>query len=165
MIAILTESYPSNFWFIPAVVLCILGATAWVDGRTGRVPDLPLLIGTILALAFFAWGEGMVAAGGRVIIIGVTVFALWFVNFIYYRRSGRDGLGFGDAKWSGLAVSVFPVTAVIWAWLIASLTALLWLAVRRRQIPFSQQSLYLAPFLFFGLVVALVWRGFEIIGF
>ncbi|MCL2469422.1 MAG: A24 family peptidase [Alphaproteobacteria bacterium] len=162
-IEVLTEAYPSNFWFIPALVLLILGGTALVDARTGRVPDLPLFTGTVVALACFAWEEGMKAMGIRFVIIVLTIFVLWFVNYLYFRATKRDGLGFGDAKWSGLAVAAFSVTTVIWTWVIAALSGLLWLAVlkRKRGIPFKQRAIHFAPFLFFGLLAVLAFRLFS----
>lgn len=76
------------------------------------LPSIPLLYGASLLLPGQTarhWSEGLIGAG-----LGFGV--LWLIGEVYYRVTGRDGLGIGDAKllamvgallgWRGVVVAV-----------------------------------------------------------
>lgn len=155
---------PAGFW-LGLPVWIILGWTAIIDARTGRVPDLLLLPGAVIALAGLIVGtlhsipDNTTAA---ILFILQRLFAslafgsvVWALNELWYRWRGHDALGMGDAKWSMLAILAFGLIPVLWAWPLAAGLGLLWLALRRWQNR-PTQRLFFAPFLCIGLVVGQV---------
>ena len=70
-------------------------AVAWIDLRSFRIPDtisLPLIVAG-LALAALTPGlpDHLIGAG-----VGFAVLAA--IGEVYFRRTGEEGLGLGDAK-------------------------------------------------------------------
>ncbi len=136
--------------FVAVFALIALGYTAYIDARTGLVPDLPLACATLPALAFLLAQNNVQTLYVALLVVG----GLWLANELYYVCFGRDALGFGDAKWSGLAILVFGPWSVMWAWCLAAWLALLWMGSLRlagRKIG----VVYFAPFLFGGLIINL----------
>ncbi len=86
-----TEGIASIFLF------CMLGWIAHCDIRTFRIPDRAslLLIAAGLWLSTLPGGiqteESLFGAA-----VGFSVFAM--LGAVYFRRTGQDGLGLGDAK-------------------------------------------------------------------
>ncbi len=153
--------YPSTLWYVPLFLLVLLGFVSFVDARTGRVPDLPLLLGGLVAVAVLAWGAGWASAGLRLLYVVGAVVSLRLLNEGYYRLFGHDAFGFGDAKWTGLAVAGFGLAPVCWAWVFGAWLGVIWLGLRvvwRKVRPTyaGQAYVHFAPFLFLGLVVALL---------
>ncbi|MER1967079.1 A24 family peptidase [Castellaniella sp. GW247-6E4] len=91
-----------------AATVCVLTlwTLAWIDGRTGLLPDgltLPLLWAGLLtnldgAFAFLPDAVLGAAAG---------YLCLWVLYLVFLRVTGREGMGFGD----------FKLTAALGAWL------------------------------------------------
>jgi hypothetical protein len=154
---------------------CLLWA-AWVDARTGLVPDRILLGGALGALAGLVWGYGLAPAwhaaglrwdaipwlaGGVAILLRLgTALAggglIWAINEAWFRWRGQDALGMGDAKWSMLAIVGFGALPVLWAWPLAAwlgLLALGWHRLRGQPC----ERLYFAPFLLAGLLLAKIF--------
>ncbi|MGE4351729.1 MAG: hypothetical protein AB7E52_06025 [Bdellovibrionales bacterium] len=153
-------SYPDPVAFIPHVVLFFLACASFVDARTGRVPDWLIAAGLLIAFGSLAWFAGWWTAGQLFLWVLVAVCGLWLVNRLYVWLAGHDAFGFGDAKWTGLAVAGFGLVPVAWAWAIAAWLALVWLGVRwlwRKVSPAYCGHVYVhfAPFLFFGLLLVL----------
>lgn len=152
--------YPLTLWYVPLILLSILGFASFADARTGRVPNLPLLFGFLFAVAAMAWGAGWHSAGLRLLYAVAAVVGLRVINEAYHRFMGHDAFGFGDAKWTGLAVAGFGFAPVCWAWAIGAWLGLIWMGLRviwRKIRPTYAGHAYVhfAPFLFLGLVAAL----------
>lgn len=134
------------------LVWATLAGTAYVDARTGRVPDLPLLVGALVvstAMLVLQPAQLLLERGALALAVGG---AIWGGNELWYRWRGQDALGMGDAKWSMLAVFAFGVMPVLWAWVVGAWLALGWMAALRlmkRKI----RRVYFAPFLCIGLAV------------
>lgn len=148
------------FGFIPFLVLFFLAVASIADARTGRVPDSVIAVGLFITIASLAWGSGWLLAGERVVYIVAAVLALRLVNYVYFYFCNHDAFGFGDAKWTGLAVAGFGFVPVCWAWVIGAWLALIWMGCRwlwRNVSPTYGGHVYVhfAPFLFLGLILAL----------
>jgi len=152
--------YPQEIWFVPIVILAVLGGVAFIDARTGRVPDLPV-IGTFFlcffALAFFG---GWLAAGEKLLYALSALALLRLISLIYITMFNQDPLGFGDAKWTALAVLGFGAKPVVIAWFVGAWLGLFWIAVRKVWHRFmtsreEQAYVHFAPFLFIGLIVGI----------
>jgi len=159
-VRILTAGYPDPIWYVPTLVLLVLAYVSFVDARTGRVPDLPVALGLIGSLCSLAWYAGWFVAGERLLLVLAVIVALRLVNVIYFRFFNKDALGFGDAKWTGLAVAAFDVAPVAWGWGVAAWLALIWLGLGRvvhvfRSTYNGKVYVHFAPFLCLGLIVAL----------
>jgi len=160
IIRILTAEYPVAVWFVPSIVLLILLFVSFVDARTGRLPDLPMAVGAVGAVFALAWYAGWLVAGERLLLAIAAVAVVRLANGLYFRLFHRDALGFGDAKWTGLAVIAFGVAPVAWGWVIGAWLGLIWLGVsalvsRFRSTNNGEVYLHFAPFLVLGLIVAL----------
>ncbi len=85
------------FWGLTAALTVTLGAIAIIDLRTFRIPDLlslPLIpagLAAALWLPLLPIQHHLIGAAA-----GFAVFAA--IGGWYYRRTGVDGLGLGDAK-------------------------------------------------------------------
>ncbi len=161
LMVVLKASYPQPIWFVPSLILFVLAWVSWVDARTGRVPDFPVVGMFLVALLSLAYYGGWLVAGQQFLYAAVAVAVLRLANYIYLRLSNHDAFGFGDVKWTALAVLGFGLAPVAWAWVIASWLGLLWLGVRKLWRRFSptyagHEYIHFAPFLFFGLLLALL---------
>jgi leader peptidase (prepilin peptidase)/N-methyltransferase len=141
-----------------------MGAIAFVDARSLRVPDIINLPAALGALVFGAlearwWGAdifpALASALLAMIICGVVFFIL---REAFFRLRGFEGLGFGDVKlaatggaWLGwqdfpLAVLFGAVGAIVFVAIAAMLSRGAW--SRERKIPFAA---------FFAPAIWLVW--------
>lgn len=82
-----------------AMLIAGLGALAWIDFKTGYLPDILQIALAIGAAAILALGSPIgvswtAAALGAV--INATVF--WSLRWIMTRVKGREAMGFGDVK-------------------------------------------------------------------
>jgi prepilin signal peptidase PulO-like enzyme (type II secretory pathway) len=148
--------------YIAIVLLIVLGVAAAIDGQTGRVPDNILIMGAALSLFANVLLESPVFAAHRLGYALGTLFLLWALNELYYKIRKRDGFGFGDAKWTALAVMAFGVKPALYAWIVGSWLALLWIGVRRfvpqKEPAFSEDkggAVFFLPFLYFGLLAGI----------
>jgi prepilin signal peptidase PulO-like enzyme (type II secretory pathway) len=160
VVKILTAGYPPQVWYVPSILLFILAVTSLVDARTGRVPDLPIIVGVMGGIGCLAWFFGWLPAGERLLYAIAAVLGLKFVNNFYYKLFKQDAFGFGDAKWTGLAVVAFGIVPVLWAWAVGAWLGLMWMALRWgcRWIARAQGQagyVHFAPFLLLGLLATL----------
>ncbi len=160
IMVVLKASYPQPLWFVPSLILLVLAWGAWVDARTGRVPDVPLGGMFLFALLSLAYYVGWLVAGQQFLYAAAAVAVLRLANYIYFRLANHDAFGFGDVKWTALAVLGFGLAPVAWAWVVASWFALVWLGVRKVWRQFSptyagHEYVHFAPFLFLGLLPVL----------
>ena len=110
----------------------ILLRLSWIDLREHRLPDV-YTIPLILAGLLLATAEGMPVLTDALIggAIGFGIFA--GIGHIFFVRTGREGLGLGDAKLFAAAGTWLGWTALPSVLLIASLSALVFaLIVKRR---------------------------------
>jgi prepilin signal peptidase PulO-like enzyme (type II secretory pathway) len=160
IIKILTADFPAPIWYVPSCVLFLLAIASFVDARTGRVPDSVIGIGLLGALASLAWYADWFVAGERFLYVAASILVLRLANAAYHKMFQHDAFGFGDAKWTGLAVAGFSYEPVIGAWIIGAWCAIIWLGVRwlwRRVSDnyYGHSYVHFAPFLFIGLVATL----------
>lgn len=115
-----------------------------VDVREYRIPDIYIVIPSIIAIILSSFGGLMDIAN---IIAQGTVVLLFFVLF---RRVVNGNFGLGDVKLIGASTLAFGVAGVFVVVMTASLTGIMWgLLPRHRgvRIPF-------APFLAVGMIVS-----------
>lgn len=160
VMALLPPDYPENLWYVPAVILALLGLMALIDARTGRIPDVPLGLGFLFAVGVSAWHETWWGAGWRVGIAVAAFILLKLFNDLFLHLWRRDAFGMGDVKWTAVAIIPFGLTNLLFAWVLAAWLGLIWLALRYvagfiwphlR----SEGYIHFAPFLFIALVVKL----------
>lgn len=158
----LAADLPAGAGWLPLVVLVVLYVTAMIDAQTGRIPDPPIFLGLLLSVAVVGIMGDWPEASHRLLLGLLAAIALWGVNQAYYRLSGHDALGMGDAKWTALAVTVFGLKPVAMAWAAGAWLALLWIGARwlvfrvRRQGK-NKGYVHFSPFLFVGLIGVLYW--------
>lgn len=135
----------------------MLVTLAWIDARTGLLPDtltLPLLwLGLLANLehTFAMLPDAVIGA-----VAGYLFF--WLIYQVFLMLTGREGLGFGD----------FKLLAALGAWLgwaalpsivlIASISALIITLLRRwRSGADMNQALHYGPYLAVAGIVQLFW--------
>ncbi len=105
-------------------LFCI--AVAWIDIRTGRIPNLlnaAIGVSGLAATWFLSRDFGAALIGA---LVGYAALAL--LNWAYRRRRGQDGIGMGDAKFlagAGAWLGWQPLPFVV---LVAAATGLAWVA-------------------------------------
>ncbi|NTU76384.1 MAG: hypothetical protein HGA90_00965 [Alphaproteobacteria bacterium] len=163
--SLFAEGLPPSLDWLPLVMLLTLAGTALYDAFTGRVPDAPLFLGLLVTTAAIGLAADWPLAAERLTLgLGVAI-GLWAVNQLYRFFFQRDALGMGDAKWSLLAVTVFGLLPVVYAWVVGAWLALIWLGgaklARRLRQQDAQDGSYVhfAPFLFLGLLAGLYWHA------
>ncbi|MFA6280203.1 MAG: prepilin peptidase [Bdellovibrionales bacterium] len=161
ILIILKASYPDPLWFMPLLILLVLAWVSFVDARTGRVPDGPVVGMFLVALFSLAYVSGWHVAVVPFLYAVAAVVVLRLSNQLYFKLCNHDAFGFGDAKWTALAVLGFGVKPVAWAWVFAAWLALVWMGLRKLWARFSPTYaghcyVHFAPFLFLGLLIALV---------
>ncbi len=150
--------------------ICLAGAalmlllTAWIDGRTGRIPDKYLLVGFALAFNSCVLTTQIkphlspIAQILTPLSAALTLGALiWGVNELWYRWRGQDAIGLGDAKWSAVAALAFGVVPVLWAWALAAWPGLVWLGLTRWR-GAARPHLHFTPFLAAALLLIQLLR-------
>jgi leader peptidase (prepilin peptidase) / N-methyltransferase len=139
---------------------------AWIDLRSGIIPDWLNLAVAILGLTRIAILDGStpaLGAGAEGIIVGAIV---WLLRRLYFVLRQRQGLGLGDVKLLAASAIWVGVAGVPMQLVIASLTALaaagiLHLAGRRMT---RQTALPFGPFLALGLLSTLALQQAALIG-
>jgi len=145
---------PPSAWWVAAVILFVLGAGAVVDSFTATIPDPLIFLGMVALVGlqgyFVTW-----PFASHQLMWGMGAAALiWGVNEIWFRLFKQDALGFGDAKWSMLAVTGFGWLPVLFAWGVGAVVGSIWIgALRMMRRPTNR--VHFAPFLFVGLVAGL----------
>ncbi len=97
---------------------------SWIDLKTHRLPDiytLPLVLAGLILSAL----EGQAALMGSAIggAVGFAMFAV--IGHFFFARTGREGLGLGDAKLFAAAGTWLGWTALPSVLLVAAGSALL----------------------------------------
>ncbi len=158
--AYLTPVFPPELWFLPFVLLTLLGLAALVDAFIGRVPNVLILLALAATLFPSAAYEGWPSAGGRFLLGAAAFWILKSANALYLSLTRRDALGMGDAKWTSVAAAAFGLPAVFWAWIFGAWLGLVWMGLRwlvgllwRDARPSGY--LHFAPFLLIGLLAKL----------
>ena len=73
----------------------LLWVLSFIDLETGLLPNVLTYPGIVLGLAFSFWqGHGMDSVIGAVAGYGV----FWLVAQLFFRLTGREGMGYGDFK-------------------------------------------------------------------
>ncbi len=113
------------FWLL---LVPLLGTVAWVDARTGRIPNA--CNAAIAALGLFAALEiGTSLATERLIDALVVGLVLLLLRAAYRLWRGRVGLGLGDVKFLAAATLWTGLGALPLVLLLACLSALGMVAV------------------------------------
>jgi leader peptidase (prepilin peptidase) / N-methyltransferase len=140
-----------------ALLACTMGAMAFEDVRSMRVPNvwnaLAAIAGFVVAaIEAWWWGVAILGALGWAATSGAICGGVFFLlRELFFRLRGVEGLGFGDVKLAAtggvwLGWEIFPAAVSI-----AALGGILWIAAtallsrgwaRERKIPFAA---FLAP--------------------
>lgn len=131
--------------------LCAIG---WIDARTLRIPDALSLPLAGLGLGWAALQpEPLVLAHLIGAVLGYSVLAL--MGWVYFRRSGAEGLGLGDAKLFGAAGAWLGWQALPQVLLIAAVTGLVFAVARKAARASPKVHVAFGPWL--ALAIWLVW--------
>lgn len=148
--------------FATGLLTAALLALAWIDARTGRLPDalsLPLLAAGLALAALriepLPTPPLFAAATGAALGYGFLVL----LEKAYEQLRGRPGLGRGDAKLLAAGGAWCGIGALPAVLLIASLAALAWTGILylRGQTFRLTTKLPFGPFLALGILAA--WLG------
>ncbi len=113
-------------WFGMGGMVCcaVLLTLARIDAQTGLLPDLltlPLLWAGMLFHLAGGWVTLASSVGGATLGYG----ALWLIFVLFRWKTGRDGMGYGDFKLSGVLGAWLGVQSLVPALLVASLAGCL----------------------------------------
>jgi prepilin signal peptidase PulO-like enzyme (type II secretory pathway) len=147
---------PLTLWWLPVVVIVILGLSACVDAMTARIPDSLIFLGLLAVTALLGIYVDWPTAAVHLRIAIAAGVGLWFLNILWVKSFGNDAFGMGDAKWTMLAVDCFGLLPALFAWGIGACLGVLWLGVLSL---FGRKTkrVYFGPFLFIGLIVGVYW--------
>ncbi len=132
--------------------MILLGLGSLIDAKQKRLPDLVtlglLLLGLLLS---FIEGGGL-QLGIHMLGAAVGFGAFWAIGEIYFRASGSEGLGLGDAKLLGAAGAWLGPILLAPVVFIGALLALLYVQVLRvcGQVITAKSTLAFGPFLSVG---------------
>ncbi len=147
---------PPDIWWLPGLVLLVLGVSAMIDALTGTIPDWLIFMG----LASVVVTQGVIMdwpfAAAHLRLAIAAGIALWFLNSLWRRIFKGDAYGMGDAKWTMLAVSCFGLPPALFAWGAAACLAVVWMGGARLA-RYKVDNVYFGPFLFIGLLVGIYW--------
>ncbi len=122
--------FPEQLWYLPIVVLVILGLAALVDAWSGRIPNVLIVIGLAVTIFFSAAYEGWGVGFGRALMALIAFFLLKGANEFYLNLCSKDAFGLGDVKWTAIVAAAFGFPTVFWSWVIGAWLGLLWLGLR-----------------------------------
>ncbi len=154
------ETMSDPVWLASLCAVTVLAATAFIDARTGRVPDLPLFLGLAGMIFISGFYEGQPVLLYRSVAAIIAIFVLWVINYSYFFFLRHDAYGMGDVKWTGLATFVVGLNVIFWAWCLAAWLGLLWMGGRMFLGLFfwqlkEKRHVHFSPFLFISLLVSL----------
>lgn len=135
-----------------------LARLVWIDLRSFRLPDL-------WTLPLISCGLGLAALTGTpsipdAVAGGVAGFVLfWLVGTIHHRRTGREGLGLGDAKLFAASGTWLGYALLPQVLLIAAVSGLVFALTTR---PRARTGIAFGPWLALGFWS--VWVGTRFIG-
>jgi prepilin signal peptidase PulO-like enzyme (type II secretory pathway) len=147
---------PPEAWWLPLLVLVVLGAAALIDTFTSTIPDPLIFFGLLAVTATQGLYVSWPFAAEHLAVALATVLAIWAINQLWFRVLKADAIGMGDAKWTMLAVACFDVLPAVFAWGMGACLAVLWLGATRIARK-ATSRVYFAPFLFVGLLAGLYW--------
>lgn len=152
---------PPDAWWMPLLVLFVLGLSATIDALTGTIPDWIIFFGLAAVLVTQGLLMDWPFAAEHLRLAILVGFGLWLLNALWRRAVRGDAFGMGDAKWTMLAVACFGFAPALFAWGTAACLAVSWMGlthVLQRKTKSSQtQTVYFGPFLFIGLLIGLYW--------
>jgi leader peptidase (prepilin peptidase)/N-methyltransferase len=137
------------------LLISMLTTLAWIDLRTGLLPDVLTKSGAAIGLITHAW-TGSVPFPSALIGFILGYLSLWVFFQLYRLATHKDGMGYGDFKlfamlgaWLGWE-SLAPILLV--ASLSALAVAIMGMAMRRLTL---QSSMPFGPYLVFGGILRL----------
>lgn len=141
--------------FVTTLLTLILARLVWVDVHSFRLPDtmtLPLIAAGVMLSAVTEMTEFWMSVTG-----GIAGYALfWLVGTVYFRRTGVDALGLGDAKLfaaSGTWLGILSLPLVL---LISSVSGLLFALIMQKNL---QQRLAFGPWLALGFWIVWIMKS------
>ena len=143
---------------LPATLLLTvaLAAIARIDAATLRIPDalsLPLIAAGLLWAALLP-GQPL---AGHLIGAAAGYVSLALIGEVYFRKTGTEGLGLGDAKLYAAAGAWLGWQALPPVLLIAA-TAGLIAALTRSRHPDASRALAFGPWLALGFWLVWLWQ-------
>lgn len=147
---------PPEAWWLPALVLAILGVGATVDAMTARIPDALIFLGLLAVTLTLGITVDWPFAAAHLRLAIVAGVGLWVLNELWRKQFEEDAYGMGDAKWTMLVVACFGFAPALFAWGAGACLSTVWIGgmtVAKRKIA----HVYFGPFLFIGLLIGLYW--------
>lgn len=152
------NSGPGTGTLLATLILTgVLLAIAWIDARHRRIPDLLSLPLIGIGLAWAAVRpEALLLPHLIGAVLGYGVLAL--IGEAYFRRSGTEGLGLGDAKLFGAAGAWLGWAVLPQVLLIAATTGLIYALTRTSPGRSRAAPLAFGPWLALGLWLVWIWQ-------
>ncbi len=147
---------PAEVWWLPCLVLFILGAGAMVDALTARIPDSLVFLGLLAVTLALGITVDWPYAASHLRWAVATGIGLWVLNELWRKQFKEDAYGMGDAKWTMLVVACFGFPPALFCWGTGACLSVVWMGgmkIARRPIT----HVYFGPFLFIGLLIGLYW--------
>lgn len=149
---------PGSFTVLATLGLtACLVAIAWIDARSLRIPDrlsLPL-IGLGLCWAALQPDAPVVP---HLIGAALGYGVLAIIGSAYFRRTGTEGLGLGDAKLFAAAGAWLGWQALPQVLLIAATAGLIFALIRKAQGAPASAQVAFGPWLALGLWLVWMWQ-------
>lgn len=156
----LEENMTADRFLCFSVLFLFLGILAWNDWRYRKIPNR-ILVFLLAARGVWIWKEWVLCpeTGKGLLLFGGKGFLLGGGTFLMCRVFSGGGIGAGDVKLAAVLGWWLGSRRFLKAVFLAALPALGYCVVllfiykkgRKHQIP-------LAPFLWFGTVMAMVWK-------
>lgn len=111
-------------------LISVLARLVWVDTKTLRLPDiytLPLIFAGLVLSQF----EGGIGTWSSLLGGGVGFAVFWAIGAYYFKRTGTEGLGLGDAKLFAASGTWLGISALPFVLLIAALSGLIFAFMRK----------------------------------
>lgn len=142
-----------HLWFVWALIVC-----TFIDIDHMILPDEFTLSGIVIGLAGAALNPDRAFTDALLGVLAGGGF-LWFMAWIYYALTGREGMGGGDIKLLGWIGAVLGLQAVPFTIVVSAVVgSVLGLLLTRKDERGLQAAIPYGPYLALGAVVFL-WGG------
>jgi len=135
----------------------VLVTLGWVDARTGLLPDLLTL--PLLWLGLLVNLNGALTPLPDAVIGAIAGYLwLWITFHVFFKITGKAGIGRGDFKLLATLGAWLGWMALPWVLLLASITALVWAGIMRMRGRLKRgQAISFGPYLSAGGVAIMLY--------
>ncbi|WP_245961313.1 A24 family peptidase [Neopusillimonas maritima] len=135
----------------------VLVTLGWVDARTGLLPDLLTL--PLLWLGLLVNLNGALTPLPDAVIGAIAGYLwLWITFHVFFKTTGKAGIGQGDFKLLAALGAWLGWMALPWVLLLASITALVWAGIMKMRGHLKRgQAISFGPYLAAGGIAIMLY--------